>query len=434
MTRRRILFLADSASQLKPAYALAEAFRESRDWEVVGNLVPGKALPSRRQVIDANLRCPVTAHSLSKMAELGLYTQFDAVVAFLPGSRLHALVAHLDRTIARHNPRSRPALITGYNGVVYEGHLEGLLWRTGYDFICVNSRADLRRFTADLEELGQEGERLIATGYLLAQGGERRAPPPYAEMPSKDVLFATQAVVPSSRAEREYVIEGFRAYAEAFPDRRVIIKPRSLPGERTFHEERHHYAVLYEQLFGRLKPPNLLFGYGSLAGYLSRVGLVVSVSSTAVVEAISHGVPGAILGDFGIKESLGNHFFRSSGMMTTLPKLIADQVPVAREKWLEDNGFAPDDSLEPLIDEVESFLGAQERSGKRARMLRPFYDGEHAPYIHQRILPVRGPRPSRIRGPVESAYRKARKLVRSPRQFFADAWIPGQSAKSDSEH
>ncbi|MBO6936279.1 MAG: hypothetical protein JJ863_14990 [Deltaproteobacteria bacterium] len=420
---RRLLFLADSASQLKPAYTLASAFRERHGWEIVGNLLPGNSMVSNRQLLDADVRCPITAHSLGKLATMGLFSEFDAVVAFLPGSRLHALLAHIDRSLARKNASTRPALITGYNGVVYEGYLEGLLWRTGYDFVCVNSRADQRLFTSYLDELDHSGERLIATGFLLAQGGVERLRP-YGEMPNRDILFATQAIVPARREEREYILEGLRSYAEAFPDRKVIIKPRALPGERTFHEERHHYALLYDGLYGQSKPANLLFGYGSLDSYLDRVGLVLSVSSTAVIEALSRGVPGAILGDFGLKESLGNHFFRNSGMVTTIPDLIGDRVPAADPDWLLDNGFAPDDSVDLLVDGVMEFCEAQASSGRRTPMLSPYYDGATAPYVYQQVLPTRDERPARVPGRLEATLRKTRKLLLSPRAFISDAKSP----------
>lgn len=421
MSRRRVLFLADSSSQLKPAYLMADHFRRKAGWEVVGNIVPGAATPSRRQVLDAGIRCPLTSHSISKLGDLGAFFEFDAVLCFLPGSRLHSFLHHFDRAIAKTNPARRPVTITGYNGVVYEGHLEGLLWRTGYDLICVNSRADYRRFTSDLEALAYEGSELVTTGFTLAQHDGAGTLRPFHEMPTQDILFATQAVVPAPPREREHVLIKLRAYAEAFPSRKVYIKPRALPNERTFHVERHHYAVLYEQLFGRSKPDNLLFGYGALHRYLDRIGLLVTVSSTAVIEGMAHGVPGAVLTDFGIKESLGNHFFRDSGMFTTLDRLTTDRVPEVDPLWMADNGFAPEDSLDALHDRVEAFLDRQEKVGHRLDTLVPYYDADHAPYLFERTLPIDDQRPSRLPGRIESIFRKGRKLVTSPRQFFEDS-------------
>jgi len=421
VNRRRILFLADSSSQLKPAYTLADYFRRKAGWEIVGNIVPGASTPSRRQVVDAGVRCPLTAHSVAKLGDIGAFFEFDAVICFLPGSRLHSFLHHFDRAIAKMNPPRRPATITGYNGVVYEGHLEGLLWRTGYDFVCLNSRADHRRFTAELESLGYEGTELIPTGFTLAQRDGLSRLRPFEEMQSQDILFATQAIVPSAPREREYILKKLRIYAEAYPSRKVYIKPRSLPNERTFHVEKHHYAILYDKLFGRTKPKNLLFGYGSLSRYLDRIGLLVTVSSTAVIEGMAHGVPGAILGDFGIKESLGNHFFRDSGMLTTLDKLINGDVPQVDPDWMADNGFAPEDSLDALHTAVSEFLQRQEQAGERLVTLSPYYDADRAPYLHERTLPIDDPKPPPVRTRLESAYYKGRKLVRSPRKFFEDS-------------
>lgn len=417
----RALFIADSSSQLHVAHQVAGRLRDRLGWQLEGNLVPGRAAPSARQVREAGIGCPLRTMSIEELCRSEALLRFDALVAFLPGSRLHALLTRLEQLVARTRPARRPVTITGYNGVVYERQLEGLLWRTGCDFIALSSRSDHALFARELEQLGYEGSRLVTTGLVVAQPETRRPFVPYEERANKDVLFATQAVVPSTAAEREYILDRLKELAERHRERKVYVKPRTRPGERTFHVEKHHYESLAERRFGGRLPPNLVFDYRPLSTLLDEVGLVVTVSSTAVIEAIGRGVPGAVLTDFGLKESLGNHFFRHSGLLTTLPALTRGEVPRPHVPWMREHGLG-EESLDRLVEAVEAFTAHQARAGRSAPIPPRFYDADTAPFVHARSsrdAPSRPTQPN-ARSPLEAAYRKTRKLVKNPLRFFTD--------------
>ena len=72
---------------------------------------------------------------------------------------------------------------------------------------------------------------------------------------------------------------------------------------------------------------------GDMGEVLSRTDLLVTVSSTAAVEAIHRGIPTAILTDFGIRESLGNAHFLGSGCLAAFDDLDAGAHPVADGRW-----------------------------------------------------------------------------------------------------
>jgi len=421
VARDSVLFVVDSESQLKPAYVFACKVAERLGGGVAGNLVPGATRPSRRQITGAKIQAPMTFHGLKHLLE-GVILDFGAVVAFLPGSRLLWLRTQLRRKAQINNLRSRPILVTGYNGVVYEGALGGILWRIGYDVVAVNSRRDMDVFEGYLDQLGVDASPLVRSGLMLAQITEPRIEDAVAKARKADignVLFACQAVVPSAPEERLYLLERLRDYAMTHPERGVFIKPRARPDERTFHEHPHHYELLYKEAFGKDKPENLHFAYGSFRDMMAKTDLVITVSSTGLLEGLAAGVPGAILTDCGIKEEYGNHFFVGSGLMTTMDDLIANRIPEPNMNWLHNNGFAEDDTLTAASQRVAQLVAEQNGSKELVPFRDVYYTPERAPYVYGRYLPRDT---AGDVSPEDAAKNKLRKLVLKPDLFFADAF------------
>lgn len=431
---RRLLFVGDSESQIVPAFKMARRFA-ARNWTIVGNIVPGKSHPTRRQLAANGIDCPLSTLTVHQLFEREVVWGFDAIVVMLPGSATLNFRTRMESELLMRSMHSRPIIITGYNGVVYERHLEGLLWRVGYDYITVNSRRDLRLFSEQLERLGASAESLISTGIVHAQASGGLDMDALASSAPGNILFAAQAVVPNAHAERAYLLEKLRAFALGHPERTVFVKSRAMPDERTFHKEKHHYEQLHKELYGASCPANLVFGCGSLLQYLPKISLLVSVSSTAVLEGIAHGVPGAILSDVGLKESLGNHFFIDSGLITTMDALIANQWPRPNREWLEDNGFHPEDDLDALLQPVCARL-SKDGVGIADLSLPPtYYDQHTAPYIFETRLPfkakLRAPKPEK--GMAGRAFRKTRKLVTNPSDFVRDSALVKHMRNRKSE-
>ena len=416
-----MLFIADSESQLKPSFVFASKIAEQLGGGVAGNLVLGKMKPSRRQITGAKVQAPMTFHGTKHLLDKVIF-DFGAVVVFLPGSQLLRFRTEVRRRVELRTLDSRPVLVTGYNGVVYESALAGLLWRVGYDVIAVNSKRDMEMFGGYLDELGADRSPLARTGLLLAQIGESKLTQAVERARSgkiENVMFACQAVSPPVLEERIYLLERMRDYALTHPDRGVYIKPRARPDERTFHVHDYHYETLYKEEYGDDKPDNLHFAYGNFRDVLLKTDLVITVSSTGLLEGLAAGVPGAILTDCGIKEDYGNHFFvGGSGLRTTMDDLIADRVPVPDMDWLEANGFGESDSLATPANRVAELVRQQNESNTLLPYQDVFYSPARAPYIHGRYLPKDKPaelsQEARLR-------KKLRKLILKPDLFFADA-------------
>ena len=144
---------------------------------------------------------------------------------------------------------------------------------------------------------------------------------------------------------RELVLRRLIKHARLHPEREVLLKVRGKVGEHTTHAEHHPY----QQLGGRLgieRPDNLTIVHGNMGEVLDRTDLLVTVSSTAAVEAMHRGIPTAILTDFGLKERLGNHYFIGSGSLAGFTELDGGALPLADPVWTRSRGLGPSDAVD----------------------------------------------------------------------------------------
>lgn len=132
-------------------------------------------------------------------------------------------------------------------------------------------------------------------------------------------------------------------YRRRHPGSEVIVKVRSRPGEQETHREEHTYMSLIDELVadGRMQPGELTVGVGAMSTFLSPGTALVTVSSTAALEAIDHGLPTLVLGDFGVGEEMLNLAFAGSGAIGTLQDLVAGNIGFPNREWLLANYFHP---------------------------------------------------------------------------------------------
>ncbi|MFT4279844.1 DUF6716 putative glycosyltransferase [Microbacterium sp.] len=315
-------------SQLKWAMGLLTEFRR-RGW-------------STRVVVPVDVR-----HSLS--AEQVRAAGADDV-GFLPWSRVLAEAAAADGVVLAvqgplverftddlHVRReedgaapSGPVVIAGWVGIIIEKIIAGYLDRCAADLVAVNSADNLRDFRAAARLLGIPDANLLLSGLPLLPA----APAPVGTGPLRTVLFADQPTVPAGRADRAYLYQRLADYARAHPDRQVLLRPRHRPGEGTFHVMRHHPETVLASL--PPSPDNFAVTYEPITSLLPRTDLLLTVSSTAGLEAVGAGVRTAFIGDLGVHEKHGNHVLLASGLLATFDDLEADRLPTARRAWLDD--------------------------------------------------------------------------------------------------
>ncbi|MFJ8785638.1 DUF6716 putative glycosyltransferase [Streptomyces sp. NPDC102476] len=334
-----------------------------------GFLLRGRATPTARQLEEVGVRADslreVTAvEFLRAMAE----TSYDIVVLALVGGGVQAMLHGLKRVWEGRG--ERPVIVTGYVGVVYEKLADGLLLRHGADLVLANSRQDAERFRAVYEGVGADASSVteVALPFLggAAYEGEHD---PYT------VVFAVQPSVPDNRRDRVYLLERLVGHARLHPEREVLLKLRSRPGEHTTHIE----ELPYQKLIQRLDPPvNFRLVYGNMGEVLDRTDLLVTISSTAALESLHRGIPTVVLTDLGVREVLGNHHFVGSGCLASWDQLDEGHRPAPDEEWVARQGVVADGTY------AHAFDGARERIAKllaspERAPLTPYYTPVTAP-------------------------------------------------------
>jgi hypothetical protein len=226
-----------------------------------------------------------------------------------------------------------PVTITGWVGVIIEKIVAGYLERYPTDIVAVNSRSDLATFEEVARSLQLPTDNLVLSGLPLLSGEHREAP---VDAPIKTVMFADQPTVPQRPEDRLYLYHRLLAYARAHPDRQVVLKPRHRIGEDTFHRMKFHPEALLSSV---RRPPNFSIDYTPISDRLANLDLMLTISSTAALEAVGAGVRTAFIADLDVREQLGNHIFLDSGLLRTFDQLENDDIGVPAESWLEDYFF-----------------------------------------------------------------------------------------------
>jgi hypothetical protein len=150
------------------------------------------------------------------------------------------------------------------------------------------------------------------------------------------------------------------SFACRYPHLRLVIKVRALAGEGQTHAERVGYAELLRDEFTRV-PPNLAIEAGPMADHLRAASALVTVSSTAALEAVALGIPTLIIDDFGVSAELINEVFTGSGLLGSTAALLGREFREPDPAWLADNYFH-DPSQNDWIAAIERLV-AENRAG-----------------------------------------------------------------------
>jgi len=260
----------------------------------------------------------------------------------------------------------RPVVVTGLPGMAIPAQRGALDYRRHSDLLVVHSHREERAFAELGRRIGVQVPTALATlpfarersrmpasdparvraavgdsdrraSTLVAERPMPQAPSRPLRPPATDIVFAAQALVPVARDQRDEIAATLVRAAEADPTRRVVLKLRSRPGEAETHLENAPYLDL---LPTRL-PPNLAISYSSMAQALSTAAGLVTVSSTAAIEAVALGVPVIALDSFGVSKSLLNTVFVGSGLLGGRNEVVTGRFRHPHPEWLRDNYFHP---------------------------------------------------------------------------------------------
>ncbi|MFD6297073.1 DUF6716 putative glycosyltransferase [Streptomyces sp. NPDC060235] len=370
----RVAVLADSDTRWKWGSLTATRIApDGSDVRLDGFLLRGRATPTARQLEEVGVRADslreVTA--VEFLRELGKESDedhsYDVVVLALVGGAVQAVLHGLAR--AWEGRAKRPLVVTGYVGVVYEKLADGLLLRHGADLVLANSRQDADRFRDVYEGVGADAGSVTEVALPFLGGAAYKENAPYT------VVFAAQPSVPENRKDRTYLLDRLIRHARLHPDREVLLKLRSKPGEHTTHIE----ELPYQKLVQKADPPaNFRLVYGHMGEVLDRTDLLVTISSTAALESLHRRIPTVVLSDLGVREALGNHHFVGSGCLASWDQLDEGHRPVPDAAWVARQGVAAEGSYETAFDAARTRI-TELVAAEKLPPLAPYYTPVTAP-------------------------------------------------------
>ncbi|HEU0205121.1 MAG TPA: DUF6716 putative glycosyltransferase [Pseudolysinimonas sp.] len=348
----KFVAIADSDSYLKWAAAFLGALPEVTERELI--LVETPVLPSAGQ---RSAALAVGGVAPEQLVSLPLAQVLDALRRERPDAVLVAVrgpvAAVLIRLIAEL--RDRPVIVTGLPGISIPATRKALAFRRQADLFVLHSRREIREFTLMSREYGWTHRFALATLPFVE---------PRTGANGTDLVFAAQAVVPGPLEDRARVLDVLIAAARADPTRRVVIKVRGLAGERQTHDEVASYPELLEQVPDA--PANLVVSTAAMSAALDQAEGLMTVSSTAAIEAIARGIPVIALDIFGVSPQLINPVFDGSGLFGGEQAVVRRRFRHPQPAWLDDNYFHPPEA-DDVAAQLEALVAARRQGVLPAR-------------------------------------------------------------------
>ena len=352
----RVLGVTDSDSYIKWGAAIVD--RMPADWQTNLVVIRTPALPSESQRVSALSgtrfgAADVPLVDLADLARLVADEQPDVVLLSVRGPVVRVLVRMIDSAMPH-----RPVIVSGLPGISIPETMLALYYRSRVDLMLLHSKREITAFSALAASLGIEQDFGLATlPFLTDDRGSSTG--------GGDIVFAAQAKVPATLSDRLLVMQWLAETARRHPESRVVVKLRGVAGEAQTHSERYPFDVILEGMTE--VPENLVVSTGPMAEHLERASALVTVSSTAAIEAIAAGVPVLAIDDFGVTARLINLVFEGSGLLAGSDALISGDFRHPDATWLDENYF------HPLADEtwITAIEAAVVRRESGAFPLRP---------------------------------------------------------------
>ncbi len=247
----------------------------------------------------------------------------------------------------------RPKVATFYPGIIFRYHFDGFSARMPSDLVILNSISDCKKFDLLKSEVSGVAES-FCLGPISSLGHSRLR----TSATRKKVVFFDQPSVPRTALEKTHIFRQLSDLSVRYPEYRFMVKLRVSPDEKTLHRGGQAATKTIQQYNNSLEDTNrrLEIAIGSSREILQDTVLAISVSSTALVEAICCGIPAVAIADFGFDEDYGGTFFLGSGITS----LLADLDP--KKSYLPDSGWFAENLAEPdkRIDDLYNYLGSQD--------------------------------------------------------------------------
>ncbi|PMR73049.1 DUF6716 putative glycosyltransferase [Billgrantia endophytica] len=290
----------------------------------------------------------------------GGMAEFEAVICCKITKEIRALLESDYRL-----RRNRPCFLAFQPGLEFTP-LIGFRNRKQFDAIFLNNELSRKRYLAEME-VGFQQHVSWGHPYMVKPAHLRQDT-------GGDIYFFTQALSPRTFDARHHIVEVLVAMAEAYPERKVVLKLRHLPNENTEHVHKERYD--YISLLPNSLPSNLVYSDCSMVEALESASIAMTCTSTAAMDAISAGLPTMVYLDY-VENYLDPMMYPmrklmgGSGVLSSLTQVLNLDAKHAESTWVEQNFRASD-----LYDEVLSVISSfkQEGSNQGCLQCQPRYE------------------------------------------------------------
>ena len=246
----------------------------------------------------------------------------------------------------------RPVFVTGSPGLAIPVAQQGVNWRAQWtDAHIVHSpqEVDAYRHAFHLAHASPD-LWLTQLPFLQAAGGVGAENSGHSDEPNHtrdsapiaQVVFAPQSVIPHAKPDRLKILAGLAHLSTQ--GYRVVVKLRTAAGEQQTHYEALPYDRLWDQEhqhmgFGK---EALSFATGPMSQWLTPGSALVTLSSTAALEALAARIPTVLISDFGVSPQLANVVFSDSGCLVELAdigQLLRNGGPEPSADWMQASYF-----------------------------------------------------------------------------------------------
>jgi hypothetical protein len=325
-----VVALADTDSYVKWAAALIGSLPDGSDAELLIVETPMAVSVAQEAAALAGSRLTPSHVRRVEFDDLPAMLRERAPDVVLVAAR-GPVVRVLIGVVAALDPR--PVIMTGLPGISIPATTAAMVHRTQADLFVLHSAREVEAF-AKLARRRGLSQRFALARLPFAHDVASAEP---VALGGSDLVFASQSIVPRERADRMRVARLLLAAARANPGQRVVVKERAATGEHQTHKQRHDLPSLLRRL-GPL-PENLVVSTQSMAKALDTAEGLVTVSSTAAIEAVARRIPVIALDTFGVDDKLINPVFVGSGLFGSEHAVVSREFRHPAPEWLADNYF-----------------------------------------------------------------------------------------------
>ncbi|MFV0633064.1 DUF6716 putative glycosyltransferase [Demequina sp.] len=351
---RRLLVVADADSYVK--WGITRALEAATAWDVEVVVVRSAVTPTREQIAAA------ADGRLARLPEVIAYRDLlNRLSRCAPDALLLACRGPLIELLMRDafgRPGARPVTAAGLPGIWMPPTDLGLRLRCSIDLMVVHSE---REREAVRSHAGPK-PRTVALASLVADTTRDQAhAPANAEPAHRRLIFAPQALVPQAVADRRAIVEALADVAREHPELDVVIKVRGDKSDPQTHRDSDPYQEILAAL-GQGAPHNLTIGHGALSRWLPGAIGLVTVNSTAALEAVASRVPALCLEEFAEEAGRITTGFEASGLHGSFDDLRALRLRMPDPQWAPAN-YLHDPERDNWLEELDALVGAVRAEG-----------------------------------------------------------------------